>query len=206
MRQTLLCISIICAAMGVGCAPVMESTRDTSPLPLNVLTREGQGSIFIITSRLEPGPDLIDPGRLKEAFEQALHGAGVSNWDIKVVAGPSDISGVPRVEISMGRLEYTVQAIRMPPGPPCGLRCLFPVMAPALLTRDYLRHEAVVEADVLLHDAGRGSPKHFFLSETATGRTNLFNFGGKKAAKELPEIAMHNFVRRCLSEISYLTR
>jgi hypothetical protein len=189
-----------------GCAPIIQTGMDATPLPVDAGTAYQQATIVIVTSQLEPSPDRIDPVKLKEALEEQLRSSGVLAQSRVVLADGPAAADIPRIEITLSRLDYTIEGLRMPPSPPCGIVFLYPLIAPSLLRRDYLRHQVVVEGDLLLYDAHHRTPDHLFLSETATGQTDLFNSGGSAAAARLREIALHNFSRRALAEFLYLTR
>lgn len=191
-----------------GCAPVIETGRDMTPLPLEAGKKFGQVTIVIIAGNLEQGPDLIDPAKLRTALEDQMKASGVISQPRVLLSTARDASEIGRAEaaIVLTRLHSTIQSLRSPPSPPLGIGLLYPLVTPLLLKRDYLKLQAALEAELLFYGADGAVTKQLFLSETADGRANFFNSGGAGAAGKLVSIALHNFCRRVLSEFLYLTR
>ena len=206
LRLICLLLSLSGAVMLAGCAPVMETALDTTPLPGDAGAAIRPTTIVIATSELERTPELIDPAKLKETMEGVMRSSDLFPGASVVL---SDVPGQgtgARMEIVLSRLNYSVQSIRMPPTPPCGFPLFAPFVAPALFQKNYLQLEAVAEGDVLFYDARNEPVYRFFLSENATGRANFFNSGGAAAKERLTGIALHNFSIRIIREFLYLTR
>lgn len=190
----------------LGCAPVIETTvrdRDLPPVEGAAVERV---SIMLDTSRLERTPDTLDPARLKDRLEEELRLSGMFPQHRVMIGGAPADEEPFSVTIALTRLEYTKRGLRFPPAPPFGIACLVPVIAPFLLTRDYLKLEAAAEAELLVHDRQGALTGMTYVNESATGRADFFASGEEKAATVLQDIAFRNFSGQVVREFLFLTR
>jgi hypothetical protein len=122
------------------------------------------------------------------------------------IADATTDSELVRATVALTRVEYTMHGTRFPPGPPLGLACLYPLAAPVLFERDYLKLEATIEAELLVYDRDGAVAGKTYVTESATGRANFFASGKKKAATVLQDIAFRNFSEQVVREFLFLTR
>ena len=205
-RQWVVVFVMACTATFAGCAPVIMTGRHDIQLFAPVEKRSEIVEVALVTSRLEKTEDTIDIAKLKKALEKEFVATGLFTGSrVQITGGDAPhLSG--SIEVRLTRLEYTKTALRLPPAPPLGLAVLLPVVAPLMLTRDYIKLQVTVEADLLLYDAEGRLAKEIFMSESAIAQANFFNMGEGRAAEKLESIALHNFCRQLLQEFLFLTR
>jgi len=206
-RWSAACILIVpVIAALLGCGPVIETTaRDRQLSPVEGMSIE-RISILLDTSRLERTAETLDPARLKEKLEEELGSSGVFRQYRVEIADAPPASEPGRTAVAFTQLEYVTQNIRFPPAPPLGLACLYPVAAPVLFERDYLKLEVTIQAELLVYNRYGAVAGRTYLTESASGRANFFASGEKKAAAELQDIAYRNFSGQLIREFLFLTR
>lgn len=187
-----------------GCGPVIETAMRADTPFVKDQTEQTDFSAVLDFSGLELTAETLDPA----ALQQTIEATAVASGRFRTVAvDKGDDSGRQgRIVIALSRLEYRKRALRLPPPPPFGLVLLYPFVFPLLLQREYIKLEVVVQADLLLYDDEGRLSKQLFLSESATGRANMFNSGEAQGSVTLQKTAFHNFSRQVVSEFLFLTR
>lgn len=184
-----------------ACAPVIIDPAPEVPrIPGAGVKPRFAGDIVIMTAGLEKNDDLIDPEELRAYLELLLRDAGAMPGTRVIVAESAPGQGFPRAEIVLSRMDYTIEMLRPPPSPPCGLPILYPFISPVMLARQYFRPQAVLEGTVILHGADGSISRQQYLSESALARAGIFNTGGEKTRRELTGRAISRFSRSAVRQ------
>lgn len=200
-RWLLRGLTAACMALG-ACAPIIETA--VRPLP-DAISADQAGRIVVATSSFVKTKDSLDPAVILPLLRKAAEKRRPPVVLAPAGAGEGVGDGDSHVRLDVDQLDYSISPLKLPPEPPLGLGILYPFILHRMLTRDYLRLELSVRADLTVQDPAGGVVSRITVSERSFARVNMFKYGEEAAVGKLTEVAVNNLFGQVLELLIHLT-